>query len=67
MSKQFFEASVAIWHIFNRVGLKLTFFELIPAVGANKALWMEFLSHGSYDASTNSLPTNVTIMDFPIV
>ena len=67
IAKQLLKTFIAIWPVFHGIGLKLLFFEYFPAVCAYKAFRMEFFGHGSYYASSNSFPTNVAIIDFPVV
>ena len=60
MTKKFLKAVFTVWFSVSRIGLVLPLLELTSAVGADKALGVKLVSHGSDHSSIDHLRANTT-------
>merc|ERR1712177_120861 len=67
MSEKFLEAWEAVRIEVSRICLVLSVFEFLPAVGADEALWVEFVAHGSDDPPSYELGADETLILSSIV
>ena len=66
MSQELFKARFAVRVVVNGVRLKGAILEFFPAVSANKAFRVEFVSHGSDRSPTDQLATHKTFVIRPV-
>jgi hypothetical protein len=60
MPKQLLKAAEAVRLAISWVCLVLPVLELLPTVGADKALWVELVSHGGDDSALDHLGAHKT-------
>jgi hypothetical protein len=65
VSQQLLKAEEAV-RLALTVTLEHTLLELLPAVGAHKAFWVELLCHGSDHTTNNHLPADAALVLAPI-
>jgi len=62
MPEKLLKASKAVWFVIPGVCLVLPVLKLIPAVGADKALWVELVPHGRDDPALDHVGADTALI-----